>query len=116
MQKIKATKTVFWDVDNTLIFSNIESPCQEPGKKVMINNRPFFSHYEHCEMLKDFKARAHTIVVWSAGGEDWAESVIKALDLTEYVDIVISKPDWFFDDKPASEWLGEDKRTYIDLK
>lgn len=112
MHAIHSTRSVWYDVDNTLVFSLREYPHQVSNEIVKINGRKFWVHLPHVETIKDFKARGHTVVVWSAGGSEWAEAVIEALELEQYVDLVISKPDWFVDDKPASSFMSESKRFY----
>lgn len=49
--------------------------------------------------------------MWSAGGGEWAEAVVKALGLEKYVDLVMNKPSWYYDDKEAKDWMG--KRIYL---
>ena len=112
MHVIKSTRSVWYDCDNTLVFSLREYPHQISNEIIKINDRKFWVHVPHVETIKDFKARGHTVVVWSAGGAEWAEMVVKALDLTDVVDLVISKPDWFVDDKPSSMFMSESKRFY----
>lgn len=112
MHTLYSTKVIMIDVDNTLVFSLREYPHEVTHEVVKINGRKFWVHAPHIEMIKDFKARGHSIVVWSAGGAEWAESVVIALKLEELVDLVISKPDWFIDDKKASEFMDESKRFY----
>lgn len=63
-------------------------------------------HKKHIEQLKLHRLRGHTIIVWSAGGWEWAEAAVKALNLEQYVDLVIEKPTWFYDDKTAAEFMG----------
>lgn len=109
---LDSTKLIACDVDNTLLFSLREYPHEVTHEVVKINGRKFWVHNPHIEMLKDFKARGHSIMVWSAGGAEWAELAVKALKLEEIVDFVCAKPDWIIDDKPASEFLSEDKRFY----
>ena len=111
---IKSTKIVYFDVDNTLIYSESEVP----GKMfdttlITISNVHFYIHNFQCELLKSFKARGHTVVVWSQGGADWAETIVRATNLTAFVDLVIGKPDWFCDDKPADQWLDEKRRFFV---
>jgi hypothetical protein len=62
--------------------------------------------------MKKHKARGHKIVVWSAGGWEWAKSVVETLELTEIVDLVMSKPAWFYDDIPSSSFMPEHNRIY----
>lgn len=109
---LNATKTIFCDVDNTLLFSLREYPHEVTHEVVKINGRKFWVHAPHIEMIKDFKARGHSIIVWSAGGAEWAEEAVHALQLDELVDAVLSKPDWYIDDKKASEFMDESKRFY----
>lgn len=106
-------KTVYFDIDDTLVASSAESIFPDNSREVNFRNRRFLVHSKHCELMKDFKARGHIVVVWSAGGSEWAEQVILALKLQSYVDLIITKPDWYVDDKPSSDWLGEDRRTYL---
>ncbi len=63
------------------------------------------SHKKHIEAIKQHWARGHHILVWSAGGAKWAQSVVDMLDISEYVHEVKSKPRWYVDDKPADEWM-----------
>lgn len=111
--KVPERKIVFFDVDSTLVFapSDIENDFYTTPSKAAENNIEFNIVHEHILKIKEFKARGHTVVVWSAGGADWAETVVKKLELEEHVDLVISKPDWYFDDKPSSDWL-KGKRCY----
>lgn len=123
---------VFFDVDDTLV---VWSPTKEqldkhgidikcPGGYVLLDGElvqsgpwteRFVPHRKHMEQLKKHKARGHTIVVWSAGGWDWAQVAVKALGLEPYVDLVISKPTWSYDDKkpeefmPASQWMEDEE-------
>jgi FMN phosphatase YigB (HAD superfamily) len=62
-------------------------------------------HSVHVEQLKKHKIRKHTIGVWSAGGSLWAKEAVKALGLEPYVDFVISKPTWCYDDKTPNEYI-----------
>lgn len=109
---VHSTRSVWYDVDNTLVFSLREYPHQISNEIVKINGRKFWVHVPHVETIKDFKARGHTVVIWSAGGAEWAEMVVKALQLEDCVDLVISKPDWFVDDKPANMFMAESKRFF----
>lgn len=71
-------------------------------------------HKKHVEMLKQFAFRGHTVVVWSQGGSDWAEAAVEALGLQKYVDIIMPKPYWFFDDIPSSVFMTESMRIFKD--
>ena len=67
----------------------------------------------HTQALKNHKLRGHTIVVWSASGAAWAEEVVTRLGLTGYVDACMTKPNWAYDDLPASEFIPESIRKYL---
>jgi phosphoserine phosphatase len=108
----KSTKAIYIDIDNTLVFSLREYPHEVTHEVVKVGGRKFWVHAPHIEMMRDFKARGHSLIVWSAGGAEWAEAVIVALKLTDLVDVVLSKPDWYIDDKKASEFMDESKRFY----
>lgn len=68
------------------------------------------------EQLKRLKLRHHTIIVWSAGGVDWAETVIKTLGLEDYVDAVMCKPTYVFDDLPVEEFMPKSRLIKKDSK
>ena len=62
--------------------------------------------------MREFKARGHYVIVWSQGGWEWAEAVVKALGLEDLVDEVKTKPQWMVDDICPSIWSS---RSYMDL-
>ena len=65
------------------------------------------------EFIKKFKRRGHSILVWSRAGSDWAEAVVNAVGLTDYVDVILPKLTHFFDDvRDPADKLGN--WTYID--
>lgn len=113
MQVINSTKIVYVDVDDTLIFSASEKPNLPCSYPVQIGGCTWVIYTPHIEMIKDFKARGHTVVVWSQGGAEWTEMVVKVAGVEGWVDLVISKPDWYIDDKPAFEWLDDNRRRYL---
>ncbi len=113
MKVIESTKIVYFDVDETLITFTVHKMHDGDwyrSKEFMptpngIEEMSTAYHVEHIALLKQFKARGHTVVVWSAGGAKWAETAIKHLNLQKYVDLVIDKPDFVIDDKASSEWM-----------
>ena len=121
---VPCKNAVFFDIDDTLVMWNatqeeldmrgVDFEC--PGSLVDIDkdsNESFapawkerlLPHRKHIEQLKKHKMRGHTIVVWSAGGFDWAAAVIRALKLENFVDLVISKPTWSYDDLQPAEFI-----------
>jgi len=107
------TNAAYFDVDDTLVMWN-----QAPDHPEAIDMDCFgfrerlVPHKGHIQSLKEHKFRGHTIVVWSAGGAEWAEAIVKCLGLEEYVDVIIGKPDWFYDDLRSDQFMPENIRVY----
>jgi phosphoserine phosphatase len=98
----------YFDVDDTLIMWDYD----DTKETVWINGYRFNPHKVHIEQIKKHKMRGHTIIVYSAGGStNWAEPVIKALKLEDYVDVVMPKANWAYDDLPANEFM---KTIYLE--
>ncbi len=123
-------RTVYCDVDDTLVFWNatpeeladrgVEITC--PGSLIYIEEDDTQSfapewkalllpHRKHIEQLRKHKMRGHKVIVWSAGGGDWAAAAVKALGLEDIVDLCLPKPDWYYDDLTPEEFMG--KRYYM---
>lgn len=116
MQTVASEQVIFVDVDSTLIMWT--RPIKR-GQKTIAFTDPYDNsqhivvpHSAHIKVLKDRKARGATIIVWSQSGYKWAEAVVKALKLENYVDQVMSKPVAYIDDLPVQEWMAE--RIYLD--
>ncbi len=133
MIKVPDKPTIYVDVDDTLVMwegigqgdSNLmqnavaveysvhslhvvngrEIPVERILTQLVIPNKA------HIDLLKESKAGGMSVVVWSQGGSDWAEAVVKALNLTQFVDAVVSKPVAYVDDLPATEFMTD--RIYI---
>jgi FMN phosphatase YigB (HAD superfamily) len=105
--------TLFSDVDETLILFGKE----DHPEAIELENNGFkmrvVPHKKHIDMIKRCKFRGHRIVVWSAGGSEWAEHVVKSLGLEDYVDLVISKPDFYIDDLKSDKFMPESNRVYF---
>ncbi len=99
MFTLKRAKTAFCDVDRTLIM------WQEGSE--------WHAHKLHIKLLEQFKYQGFGIVVWSAGSWEWAEKAISLLGIEHLVDICLSKPDWFLDDKKSEEFMPELNRIYL---
>lgn len=105
-----------WDVDDTLC---LWGKPQDPRAIEFIDPHDkqihlLVPHERHIKLLKDFKARGYTIIVWSGGGYEWAETVVKTLGLEDYVDFAMTKPMKYIDDLPAVEILGS--RIYLEYE
>ena len=119
MQVIKNELTIFFDVDDTLVMWQ-GNPYQPGEGKVQIHDpndkddpyRFLYPHKRHINFLKKCHNRGYSITVWSNGGWAWAEAVVKALELEDYVTKVESKPLKIVDDLPYNETFPN--RLYFD--
>lgn len=115
MLVIKNENTVFFDVDNTLILCASEYICH---KKIWVYDPITNSKIEvavHGSMIRLLREEHHRgshVIVWSRGGYEWASNVIRALDLENYVHLVMTKPMAYFDDIPIETWLTN--RVYFE--
>lgn len=132
MKVIENEKCIFYDCDDTLIMwgsqyvkeddngklntIDIASPFYTPSMYATV--APIYQlvpHKKHIQHLKDSKLKnKNTIVVWSAGGWQWAQAVVKALGIEEYVDAVMEKPTMYVDDLPCKDFMGT--RVYKEFK
>lgn len=120
---VPGDNTVWIDVDDTLvIWAPHNAELEKRGIEIVVpgglileeGNRlvpgadytvKILPHRFHVEQVKRHKLRGHTVIVWSAGGSAWAATAVKALGLEPYVDLVISKPAWIYDDKKPEEFM-----------
>lgn len=116
MKVISNENVVFFDVDDTLVMW--DRTANDPFKTYIYITDPYDEkqmrlevHTPHVKLLKNLKARENTIVVWSQSGYEWSEAVVKALNITEYVDYCMTKPKTYVDDLPVTDWLVD--RIYI---
>ena len=112
MPNNKSDLTAYFDVDGTLIEYLGSAFQYSLPTCLVINDRAFLPVEKHIEKIKDHNAQGHYVVVWSAGGREWAEKIISLLKLEPYVDAIITKPNWIYDDYDPSEWMP--KRQYIE--
>lgn len=107
-------QTAFFDVDETLVLWSSDIPYEE---RIFIDDGGGITayvtpHRKHIEQLKNHKARGHAVIVWSAGGSEWANAVVNSLGLSQYVDVVMRKPTWYYDDLKSNEFMPEINRIY----
>jgi len=108
-------RVAYFDVDDTLV------DWKESGEgddRIAIEMNGQYSHKKviriHVDELILQKKSGTHIIVWSAGGSKWAEAVVKALSIEDYVDAILTKPDRIYDDKNPEDWMP--KRRFYTCK
>lgn len=104
------TPTIAFDVDQTLVIWDDNAFNPGPGKYAFnLANRTVYLklHNKHLFYLRSYKARGFKVVVWSAAGGQWANEVVRVLNLEQYIDVTMSKFTAFYDDLKAEEVLGQ---------
>lgn len=100
---------VLYDVDDTLIMWERPKTYQDNDSLLLMaysgDIALVWPNKKEIESLKAAKVRGHYVRVCSQGGQDWAEFVVKALGLENYVDSIECKPKWYHDDLPADSWM-----------
>lgn len=102
MFKLNKARTVFCDVDDTIILWDISKYESITEEHIDLGDKdlyfPVIPHRKNIALLTKLKLQGCGIVVWSAAGVDWAEKVVTKLNLTDIVDVVVSKPEIAIDD------------------
>lgn len=86
------------DAVNAGITLDIPDPSGRMSNTVVVNDA-------HVDLLKRYKGKGKFIIVWTASGYEWGQRVVETLNLTEYVDLVMTKPAKYVDDTDANEWM-----------
>ena len=110
MLKLESDRTVFFDVDDTLVMWGHENHPDAVTFKDEFDPNPrsvysLVPHTRHIEVLKRDHNDGYKVIVWSQAGWQWASTVVEKLELEQYVDIVMTKPDVYYDDIPAGEFM-----------
>lgn len=116
MIKLDCNQPVYFDLDDTLVYWGHSSEPFDGSVKIEALGHTHYvkTHSVHIAQLKAHKVRGHTIIVWSKGGAEWAYAAIVALGLCDYVDLVIEKPQWLYDDAEYNDFLP--KRYFLEDK
>lgn len=115
MTTISNENIVAFDCDDTLLMWNTKHNTPQDGylefEDPYDNNRKVYlkPHKVHLRLMRNYKSRGASIVVWSHQGYKWCEEVVKKLGIAEYVDVIMTKPGKHFDDK-------EDKESIIGVR
>ncbi len=113
MKIIDSEHVVMVDVDDTLVLWGkdhripLAATCDNnfnDHRKLFVDpytgdNLYLTPHNVHIRLLRQYKGRGFTIVVWSMAGVRWSESVVKTLGIEDIVDYCMSKPSKHLDDK-----------------
>lgn len=120
MKLIDNEQVFAFDIDKTLISARRAHKAKDdigilnPYTKEIVYCKP---HIGHIDLLKEMFGRGRFIIVWSAAGVQWAKAVVEALGVSEFADVIMTKPIGYVDDKKVEEWmsnrifLDEDERT-----
>jgi hypothetical protein len=114
MTTIERDGVVCFDVDSTLVeekFLNkkdivmdvIEIPHPLRGCELTYR----LPLKRNIQLLKDMHTRGRFIVVWSQAGWQWADAVVRALELQNFVDLIIEKPIAYVDDLECQQFMGQ---------
>ena len=114
-------RCIYFDVDETLIQWEFEPDfvvthehqMKLPEDFILIDDIRFRIHKPHIMRLMQHHNTGDCVVVWSAGGINWARRVIEALAIQDYVNVVLGKPDFFYDDENIPCLKG--KRMYLNI-
>ena len=99
---------VFTDIDETLIFWKTTDPTdvtievEDPYMEDKIIK--LVPHQSNIDLIKRKYGQGKMIIVWSAGGALWAETVVKALKLETIVTLIMAKPTTYIDDIDVKDW------------
>jgi len=104
MKVINTEHVIMVDVDNTLVLW--DKKHRKPGKGKQLFIDPYTGdklyltpHNVHIRLLRQYKGRGFTIIVWSMAGVRWVESIVNTLGLSDIVDYCMTKPSKHLDDK-----------------
>ena len=99
--KLPDRKTAFVDVDETLVLWK-DDPTDPRNTVIQVANGNLVIkfHKRHIQLVKQLHDIGWNIVIWSQGGSDHAEHVVKACNLEEHIHLITPKPEMFLDDKP----------------
>lgn len=100
--KLQKEKMVFVDVDDTLITWDPEKYPHNPDDLITFTDEygqwNLLPHKKNIEFVINLKRQGYGVVVWSAAGASWAETIVNRLGLENVADMIISKPEIAIDD------------------
>jgi len=111
--KVPSGPTAFFDCDDTLVMWDLPEDMNLNDDRLITvscrgHNERLLPNEHNIDLLRKFARRGHAIVVWSGGGSDWCEAVVKALGLEEFVHVITGKPNYYIDDQAdPRKWIGK---------
>lgn len=120
MELIDAEIVVVCDIDDTLVMWGGDHTRPDPSRIELVS--PYSGttvylkpHWDHVELLKQYKGRGFEIILWSAGGAKWAYAVGYALGLQDVARFAMTKPMKHLDDlTDVNHIVGN--RVYLNFK
>ena|ERR1700744_971287 len=82
------------DMDDTLA---LWKPLNDSGPEYEIN-------WKLVHEIRKAKMRGHYVIGWSAGHVDWVKQVVVGAGLESLFDLIMTKPQFMWDDKSPLEW------------
>ncbi len=101
--KIHNEKVAYVDCDHTLIEW---SPLKEVAPLTLVSPKGCHNVYpmqKNIDLIRELRAVGWEIIVWSQGGVEHAERVVKLLKIEDLVDVIVSKPSLYVDDLPLEQ-------------
>jgi predicted phosphatase len=98
---IKSNNITVFDIDDTLLM-HIDRRVRTKDKiEIEYGDEKIYltPHKFHVTFLKHCHKRGDFVVIWSKNGHQYAEQVVKKLNLSKYVHLIMSKPSRHVDDK-----------------
>ena len=117
--KFFPTRSIFFDVDDTLVMWPKENEDFNNDKDAILISYQGFNFYlkpnkKHIDEIKEKYKEGYELCVWSYGTKEWAYKVLETLNLLSYIDQILSKPDLYYDDKEASDFLKIKDNSFYD--
>ncbi len=89
---------LLWDVPKKDPMVTFTEPHSGDSITVPINEN-------NIRLLKEKKSRGALVILWTQGGYEYGDVVATALNIREYVDIIMTKPVGLIDDLEAHAWM-----------
>ena len=101
--------SVWFDWDETLCaWKSPEKINPESHIQVLvftgISHYNFILYKKVVDQLIRHKERGHFVVIHTQTNVDTVENIVKAVGLDKYIDVIINKPSWIYDDSPPNTW------------